>query len=814
MRTETIAEQTEQSTQSMAHLVRGCVHFLRVVRYRQSVLIGSVVVAALLGGLYYGTATRFYQAKASLLVLQTGSDVTNPTMTSDGVRQGLMPTYERLFSSAVVLEAAARRLEPQDRIDFEGVLPENWPAIIRAKLTASTIRLTNIIEVSYRSKAPRAAVSVVNAVLQSYLDFMNKTHRGTAGELINVFTREKTQIEQLLAQKEAQVLWARQQFGDLGIQAQSSVVHPMVQRVIEINQALTEAQTGRMESQATLSAIEAAIRNGENLDHYLLSLESSLGRELLLAGLGFSEQDVTTQAEIDKQLLADQTELRTLEAHFGPNHPRIIEVNDRIRMTQNYLIEYRAKVNRKLAEIRQQQLPPMLIQMVRQRLDQSLYQEAMLRSRFEQARTEAVALIGERGRLDLLEHDLKFLRDLRDALLDKIASVDLRQDHGDIRTAVVSEPMIPKRPVWPKLPLIGLCSLMGGLLIGLGLIYVVDILDDRFRSPEEMQVELGAPLLAMIRKIDEHNAFGLESVQVHVAPDTPASDAFRTLRTSLAFSGQETARLVVSSPEPGDGKTTVLVNLAVSFWQAGKRTLMIDGDMRRPGLSTQMGLKGQVGLSDLLLSAENIDEAAAAHLHQLGPGFDFIAAGRRRSAPTELLTAPRMAELLAWAESNYDQIIIDSPPALAVTDASIIGRLVDGAVLVVQPAKNRRRLVTRAASAFTSLGVNLLGVVVNRVGDDKRNTIYADSPTYGYGYSSEDHHEGPDKPEPAEAAEAEVIEPIKPVAAEVDVARPIKPIFEPAAAHLFVGPPGKTGSPATAAAGRPLPEGIVPRRVA
>ncbi len=223
-------------------------------------------------------------------------------------------------------------------------------------------------------------------------------------------------------------------------------------------------------------------------------------------------------------------------------------------------------------------------------------------------------------------------------------------------------------------------------------------------------------------------------------PDDPACEAFRTLRTSLAFSGRETSRLVVSSPEPGDGKTTVLSNLAVSFWQAGKRTLMIDGDMRRPGLTAQMGLKGQSGLSDLLAASEVVAKTAAAHVHTLTPGLDFIAAGRRRAVPTELLTTPRMADLLAWAEAHYDQIIIDSPPVLAVNDASIIGRLVDGAVLVMQPAKNRRRLVLRAAESFTSFGVNLLGLVVNRVGADKQDAIYAADVTYGYGYGGEEEH--------------------------------------------------------------------------
>ncbi len=97
-------------------------------------------------------------------------------------------------------------LEPEDRVDLETLPSESWPNLIRARLSASTVRLTNIIEISYRSKSPRAAVAVVNAVLRSYLEFMDKTHKGTAGELINVFTKEKVQLEERLAQKQEEVL--------------------------------------------------------------------------------------------------------------------------------------------------------------------------------------------------------------------------------------------------------------------------------------------------------------------------------------------------------------------------------------------------------------------------------------------------------------------------------------------------------------------------------------------------------------------------------------------------------------------------------
>ncbi len=741
---------TDPAVRPAAQMLHALLQFLRVVRHRQAVLVATLVAASLLGGLYYATAVRLFQAKASLLVLQTGADITNTTMTAEGGHQGLMPTYERLFGSAVVLEGAVRYLEPPDRVDLENQPRENWPNLLRSRLTANTVRLTNIIEISYRSKSPRAAVAVVNAVLRSYLEFMDRTHKGTAGELLQVFTKEKVQLEQRLVQKQEEVLVARQRFGDLGIRAESNVVHPMVQRVIELNEALIKAQQRRLEEQSTLSSIQAAIRNGEDLQQYFLAMEGSVGRELVLAGLGINTQDVTMQTSLEKTLLEDQASLQTLQEYYGPAHPKVIQVTQRIQMNRGFLANYQNRVNERLSQVRDKQLGPLLMQMQRQRLGEAWQHEAGLRGSFEQARRDAVALIGDRERLQLLEHDLKFLRDLRDVLLSKIASVDLRQDHGDIRTAVVSEPTLPKSPVWPRLWLVVAGALAAGLGTGLGTIYVLDLFDDRFRSPEEMRSQLGAPVLAMIRPMEDFNTTGLDNLQAHVAPDAAASEPFRTLRTTLAFSGHETSRLVVSSAEPGDGKTTVLANLAVSFHQSGKRTLLVDADMRRPGLTALMGCKGVPGLSEVLVSPDTASLAAAAHIRPLAPGFDFLPAGARRHNPAEALAGPRLVELLAWAEGHYDQVLIDAPPAVAASDAAIIGRAVDGVVLVVQPKKNRRRLVLRAADSLASVGVKLLGVVVNRVGSETSDAIYGYGAETGYGYGPDYAHE----PVAAEAGDA------------------------------------------------------------
>ncbi|MEX0979419.1 MAG: polysaccharide biosynthesis tyrosine autokinase [Pirellulales bacterium] len=730
--------QNESSPQRAAHAAHAVMQFMRVVRHWRGVVVASLGAGVLLGGLYYATATRLYQAKASLLVLQTGADVNNTSMTPEGMRQGLMPTYERLFHSASVLDGAVKYLQLEDRIDLDPNHPDTWVNAIHTNLTAVTIRQTNIIEVSYRSKSARASVAVINAVLRSYFDFMEKTHKGTAGEIITALTKDKAQLEEQLSGKQEEVSQVRRKCGDLGIRNDSTVVHPMVQRVVALNEALIGIQQKRLELQASLASVGSAIRNGENLQQHFLALETSVGREVLLSGLGLSSRDGVAQSNMEKSLLDDEAQLTTLRAYFGPMHPRVMELVDRIRITNQYLAEYRTRVGQRMNQMRDGQLGQVLVQMVQQRLNETWEHERALRANFEAARAEAVAYTGELEHLQILEHDLKFLHDFRDVLLEKIASIDLKQNHSDIRTAVVSEPVLPKGAVWPKIPLIAVFSVAGGLGLGLALVYVLDILDDRWRSPDELRTRLGAPVLAVVRQMRELHSVGLEAVQMHASPDSAETEAFRTLRTTLAFSSHDSTRIVVTSAEPKDGKTTVLSNLAVACVQSGKKILVIDADMRRPGLSSLMGVKGHKGLSDILVSSTPLTEIIAQFVSSSGlSGLDVLPAGPRRPNPSELLSSPRMADLLAWAETVYDQVLIDSPPVLVASDTSIVGRLVDGVVFVVQPNKNRRRLVMRAAETLTGVGIKLLGIVVNRVGADS-NDVYGYGAGYGYGYGQGD----------------------------------------------------------------------------
>lgn len=718
-----------------AQAVHQVVQFVRVVRYRKQVVLLTLAAAGLLAGLYYATATRQYEAKASLLILQTGVEVTNTSMQSEDRTQMLMPTYERLITSAVVLEAALGYIGPEHRIDLADLPQDRWLEQLRKLLRVSTTRRTNLIDVAFRSRNAETAVVVVNAVVRAYLEFMEKTHQGTAGEIIAVLTREKVQLEQRLSEKEVDVLRLRGEFGDMGIRSGDKVLHPVVQRAVQLNEALIAAQKKRFELQATLASLQQSLARGEDLQQHMLAIEQMVGQQFLLNGLGISEHDAAAKATIEKAHLEDQAELRALREYFGPAHPRVAELEEKIRLTHEYLTGYQAKISQRLNQMRDTQLGPLLVQMVQQRLNECWQHESSLAHGFEQARQQAIGLNGKLAQLEIAEQDLKWFRELRETLLNQIASVDLKQDQGDIRTAVVSEPVISEKPVSPRLSLVAAIALVGGLALGLVLVLALDALDDRFRSPDELRMQLGVPVLAMVRRLENLAPTGVEALQVHAAPQEVQSEAFRTLRTTLAFAGRETQRLVVSSAEPGDGKTTVLANLAVSYAQAGKRTLLIDADMRRPGLSNLLEMRGLAGLSDVLRSDAPVAEVAQGSVRKVDiENLDILPCGPRPSNPAELLGSSRFSDLLAWAETVYDQVLLDGPPSLAASDSALIGRLVDGVVLVVRPDKNQRRLVVKAAESFSTLGVTMLGVVINRISSEKEEGYYGYGDGYGAGY--------------------------------------------------------------------------------
>jgi capsular exopolysaccharide synthesis family protein len=744
---------------STTHIVHVLLQFAVAVRHRKHVLIAAIVVAGLLGGLYYATATRYYAARASLLVLHSGSDITETAITPEGNRnQGLMPTYESLVGEAKVIDEALKALarasiaHPEYRIDLVDVPEEKWGEVLRSNLSARTRPNTNIIRIEYHSKDPGAAVTVVNALLESYLKFIKNTHQGAASDTLEVLEAQAAEVARELQQAETALAKAREEVGVFADGDDSSLPHPDVQEAMSFHEQWLEKKKELTDLEGTLAAVDDAVRRGVSLDQFVWDVEEVVGKEFLLAQLGLSH-DGAHRAALERQWLDLTADLKELERHFGPAYTPYQDTLGRIREIEGYLSNYETMVSQRLADIQRDKLGPLLLGMLNRKLQITRFRERALYDQWLQAHNDAAKITGQLSDVKSLEHTIQGLLATKDGLGNKINDVRLKHEGAEMKATVVSPPTRVDQPVSPSLRRVVLMALIVGLGTGLLAVYVLDILDDRFRSVEEMQTQLGAPVLAMVRQLKAKSYTGLESLQLYSNPDAVESEAFRTLRTALSLTDQPAERMVISSAEPGDGKTTILANLAVSCAQSEKRTLLLDADLRRPGLTAMLELRAAEGLSSIIRGSGNVAEMAAEHIRASGiEDLDVLPSGPRPSNPAELLSSPRFADLLGWAETVYDRILIDSPPALAASDTAVIGRLVDGVVLVVQPDKNRRRMVTRAAETLTGLKISLLGIVINRVDSEKDAGYYGYDRGYEYDYGAEREPHADGDPQPVDSA--------------------------------------------------------------
>lgn len=266
-----------------------------------------------------------------------------------------------------------------------------------------------------------------------------------------------------------------------------------------------------------------------------------------------------------------------------------------------------------------------------------------------------------------------------------------------------------------------------GLLAGVGLALLREILDVTVKDVDKLSERLGTPTLGIIGYDDDAEK---SPVPVRTKPHSPHAEAFRQLRTNLQFVDidQDTKTFVITSSLPSEGKTRTSVNLAIAIAQAGERVILVEADLRRPRVNRYLGLLDDVGLTTVLLGRVELDDALQ---HYGDLPLRVLACGRQPPNPSELLSSERMQLLLREMRDQADVILIDAPPLLPVTDAAVIAREADGAILVVRHGKTSYDEVGRAVENLRLAGARLLGTMVN-MAPAKGRDAYA----YAYAYQA------------------------------------------------------------------------------
>lgn len=275
-------------------------------------------------------------------------------------------------------------------------------------------------------------------------------------------------------------------------------------------------------------------------------------------------------------------------------------------------------------------------------------------------------------------------------------------------------------PVAPRTVLYLAVAGLLGILIGVATALTRDILDRTISAQEHIKEVTAAPVLASVSFDKE---IGDSPLLTNLGSFAPRTEAFRLLRTNLQFLDldEQPRCLVISSAVPGEGKTMTSTNLAIALAQTGRRTLVIDADLRRPRVAGLLGLDAAVGLTTILVGKTEVQEAIQVHEPS---GLHFLASGAKPPNPTEILQSRVTHDLIKQLRDEYDMVIIDAPPLLPVADASVLAALADGTMLVIKHGKTTRDQLGEAIARLNQVGGRLFGVVVNMIPRRATNSYY------------------------------------------------------------------------------------------
>jgi non-specific protein-tyrosine kinase len=308
------------------------------------------------------------------------------------------------------------------------------------------------------------------------------------------------------------------------------------------------------------------------------------------------------------------------------------------------------------------------------------------------------------------------------SLLEGYENIRLVEAQSTSSVVALEMARSPNTPIRPRVMQNTLLAVVVGLMLGLGVVFLVDALDDRLRTPEQITSALGLPVLGIIAHIEAENE--LPVTLTH--PRSPVAEAYRSLRTNIQFASVDMPvhSLLVTSPEPSDGKSTTAINLAVVMAQCEHPVVLVDADMRRPSLHKVMRISNRRGISDLFIQPQVYLDGSLKPTNE--PNLSVLTSGNLPPNPSELLGSEKMSQVIRHLRETVDTVILDTPPVLAVTDAVVLSPRVDGVLIVVRPGITHMTMLRQTVAQLQRVGARILGVALNDV-NLKRSRYY-----YGY----------------------------------------------------------------------------------
>ena len=699
-----------------------------LIKRKFGLILFFVIVAVGLATLYYFKAPKTYESWARVFV----DDQNAPMMSADGeiVQQANVDQYLQIFSSHIVLGQAiddGNLLDSEEGVEsLKNLPPSEAMALLRENLLATpsdTKSVSDVIRIRYQCGVEEDCQKILKHVLMSFESFLKSDGQASGGSVEQAVNDIKTQFDLDMQKIEAEIGTILQKpYIQL---VEGKVYNQHEGQVAKYQEQLDQLVSERLSFNALYENLLEARAQGKNIEDMIVDTIQQMN-EGQLGGYTTTHQKFLELKVQEQEMMGD----------FGNDHPALVNLRSQIVMVDRMRKEQLLSALRTNDEIKGEgDFFEIISTHISNKIELLTSHESKLLAAITAAKVESLKITKECDRLASL---LEKRTQLNQAMTDRsrqYSEVAALKNFG-FRKIQIIDPASAGEQVAPSL----LLSLAAGFLLGslVGLIFsaLKEMAEKTFRSSEEISKQLGVNVVTHVGIFNPRVPSGSnfkkvsgDVISLH-RPQSLQAESFKALRTSVFFTSQQTKSQIiqVTSPSPGDGKSTVSANLAVVMAQSGRKTLLIDCDFRRPSQHSRFGLNNSIGMTSVIIEDASIHEA----IQVIGlPNLHLLTSGPQFANPAELLTTDRFPSLMEKLRDEYDFIILDTPPVLPVTDPAIISGYSD---IIYMPMRIRNGVqvnAQRAIEALSTVGANVQGIIVN--GLRKKEAGYNYGGYGGYG---------------------------------------------------------------------------------
>jgi polysaccharide biosynthesis transport protein len=704
--------------------------FRKVLIKRKWIIIFSVIIGLAIAFYHVFTTIPQYEAVARVHIdlSRTANigieDLIQQQLGGGGDSSEKLQTEIQIMQSATVAMEVVNsedlyRKKPFSDVfkvkPYTGVLTPVQRAALLGIFSGSTKVLvvpnTEMVEIHFRNQNPEVAMNVANGIVDAYLDRDLRSRFEGTTRVSNWLSQQLTTVKKQVEDSQQQLAKYQRDNNLVALDSQGSNL--VTDSLRTVNEQLAEAEADRIVKEARYRM--AMTRNPDLL--------VSVAPGTVLSALRSQQAALMVQAA-------------QLKAKFGPDFPKVQELNKQLASVQNDIDQEINSLTKRFTE----------------EYDASVKTQSLMQARLDSTKQEAYREGESAAQFDILRHGAESASELYDALQMRLKEAGITAGLSATNIDVIDRASTPPYPVLPKKTSDVGFGFLGGLIGGIALAFFIDGLDDTIRTSDDAEVVSQLPTLAVIPHFQSRKgktAYGGQRQEVaqerllkvspdlvsYTDPQSVAAEGFRSLRSSILLSAvdHDPKLMLITSSFAAEGKSTCTANLGISFAQRSARVLLVDTDLRKGTLHMKFRLSNRAGLSTLL-SRESGREAFERPIPEL-PNLTVLSRGPIAPNPGEILASRMMEDMLAQWRSEYDHIILDSSPILAVSDTLSLAPQVDAAFILVRSGVTRKKALLRVREQLRRANARVLGTIINDV-DLRLENYYTYSKRYDYGYKS------------------------------------------------------------------------------